>query len=126
MELNREMKRNVVLLAAALVASIFATAAGAVGPVFKSSDSSQFEHWYGRAGGLVGSDRVAHLRGNTESTAEVAITYDKDVAARTNMPSDRTEGASVGITYDKDVAQRTNMGRAQEPEALVQAAATKK
>jgi hypothetical protein len=81
--------------------------------------------WYGRAGGLVGSDRVANLRGNIKS-AEVAITYDKDVAARTNMPSDRTEGAPVAITYDKDVAKRTNMGRAQEPEAPIQSAATKK
>lgn len=126
MKLKREVKGKVVLMAAALAGSIFATAAGAAGPVLKSSDSSQFAHWYGRAGGLVGSERVVYLRGHGGSTAEVAITYDKDIAARTNMPSDRPEGASVEITYDKDIAKRTNMGRAQEPEAPVQAAATKK
>jgi hypothetical protein len=125
MELNREVKGKVVLLAAALAGSIFASAAGAVGPVLKSGDISQVGQWYGRAGGLVGSDRVANLRGNTTS-AEVAITYDKDVAARTNMPSDRTEGAPIAITYDKDVAKRTNMGRTQEPETPIQSAATKK
>ena len=76
-----------------------------------------------RAGGLVGADRVAHLEGNA-AAAQVGVTYDKDVAARTNMSSDRPGATSVGISYDQDVAQRTNMPRGQESEPI-QSAKTK-
>ena len=46
------------------------------------------------------------------------MTYDKDVAARTNMSTNRSNAASVGISYDKDVAARTNMPRGSEPEPI--------
>jgi hypothetical protein len=110
MKLSYEVKRKAALLAAALAGSILATAAVAAGSTLKSGDMSQVGQWYGRAGGLVGSDRVANLGGNA-SAPKVTVAYDKDVAARTNMPSDRTEGAGIAITYDKDVAKRTNMSQ---------------
>ena len=46
-----------------------------------------------------------------EDLSQVKIGFDKDVAARTNMP--RGEGATgtLGVSFDQDVANRTNMGR---------------
>ena len=126
MKLTTGVKGKLLLLAGALAGAVFANVALAVGPMLKSADMSQAGLWYGRAGGLVGSDRVAHLQGNTAGSGDVAVTYDKDVAARTNMSSNRDNGAPVAITYDKDVAERTNMPRGQETQAPIQSAATKK
>jgi hypothetical protein len=117
----RGMKSKSVLLAVALAGGLTAHAAIAAGPILKSGDLSHVGLWYGRAGGLVGTDRVAHLQ--RVDSPEVAVTYDKDVAARTNMASDRDSRAPVAISYDKDVAERTNMPRA-EPQPI-QSAATK-
>jgi opacity protein-like surface antigen len=125
MKLISGMKSKWALVAVALAGSIIAQAATAAGPILKSGDVSQAALWYGRAGGLVGPDRIAHLQGNTADAAEVAVTYDKDVAARTNMATDRESGASVAISYDKDVAERTNMPRGQETQPI-QAAQTNK
>ena len=125
MKLISGMKSKWVLFAVALAGGIIADAAIAAGPILKSGDVSQVGLWYGRAGGLVGPDRIAHLQGNTASAAEVGVTHDKDVAARTNMASDRESGASVAISYDKDVAERTNLPRGQEQQPI-QSAETKK
>ena len=125
MKLMSGVKSSSMLLAVALAGSLVANAAVAAGPVLKSGDVSHVGLWYGRAGGLVGPDRVAHLQGHSGSSPEVAVTYDKDVAARTNMRSDRESGASVAISYDKDVAERTNMPRGQEPQPI-QSAQTNK
>jgi len=125
MKLMSGVKSSSMLLAVALAGSLVATAAVAGGPVLKAGDVSHVGLWYGRGGGLVGSDRVAHLQGHSGSSSEVAVTYDKDVAARTNMRSDRESGASVAISYDKDVAERTNMPRGQEPQPI-QSAQTNK
>jgi hypothetical protein len=121
MKLISGVKRASALLAV-LVAAGMANTAIAAGPILKSGDVSQAGLWYGRGGGLVGSDRVAHLQHNID-VAHVGVSYDKDVAARTNMSSDRAGGTSVGIAYDKDVAQRTNMPRGQEPEPIQSAKA---
>jgi hypothetical protein len=110
------VKRASALLAVVVAAGVGNTAIAA-GPTLKSGDIAQAGLWYGRAGGLVGADRVAHLEGSIAS-AQVAVSYDKDVAARTNMSSDRAGGTSVGISYDADVAQRTNMPRGQEAEPI--------
>lgn len=73
-------------------------------------------HSYGRAGGLVGADRITTLgRSNSQ---QVGIAYDKDVAARTNMPRSDTGAGTVGIGYDKDVVERTNMQRAAKDAAV--------
>jgi hypothetical protein len=121
MKLISGVKSKWVVIALALAGGLVADAAIAAGPTLKSGNISQVGMWYGRAGGLVGPDRVAHLEGNATNT-EVAVTYDKEVAARTNMASDRDSNAPVTISYDKDVAERTNMPRGVEPQPIQSAA----
>ena len=51
-----------------------------------------------------------------EDLGQVKVGYDKDVAARTNMPSrEGTNPGQLTVTYDQAVADRTNMGRTAEP-----------
>jgi hypothetical protein len=80
----------------------------AIADEVKATDTQTIENSYGRAGGLAGSDRVVGL---TTGQRSIGVTYDRDVAARTNMSTDRASGTSVGITYDKEIAARTNMQR---------------
>jgi hypothetical protein len=75
----------------------------------RSGDSISMDKWYGRAGGLVGSDRVMAIR--KSSADRVGIAYDADVAKRTNMQREGATNGNVAITHDKDVAERTNMQR---------------
>ena len=75
----------------------------------RAGDPISMDKWYGRAGGLVGSDRVMAI--GKSSANRVGITYDVDVAKRTNMPREGAGKNEIGITYDKDVASRTNMQR---------------
>ena len=94
-----------------LAASALALAAGFAQGALAQQDvlsNGSFEHWYGRAGGLTGSERVAGLTGGNRA---VGITYDRDVAAYTNMATDRATGQRVGIVYDQDISARTNMQR---------------
>lgn len=125
MKLMNAVKSSSVLLAMALAGSLLTGAAIAAGPILKSGDVSQAGMWYGRAGGLVGPDRVAHIQGHGGNSSEVAVTYDKDVAARTNMSSNRESGTSVAISYDKDVAERTNMPRGEQPQSIQSAQTSK-
>ena len=101
-------------LGATLVALSIGSALGA-GEVLRTGDVTTMGQWYGRAGGLVGSDRVEGITKATAGGERVGITYDKDVAARTNMPRQDAENGNVTITYDKDVAERTNMPRGEQP-----------
>ncbi len=94
-----------------------APAAFADSTTLTSGNLSTVDHWYGRAGGLVGVDRLAALP-SAATNPGITITYDRDVAARTNMPLDRSSGAGVTVTYDRDVAARTNMGRSHEAEPV--------
>jgi hypothetical protein len=88
--------------------------------ILRSSNPSHFEHWYGRAGGSVGSERIGEVHAAKLPPASVSVTYDKDVAERTNMARDGVDSPKIGVTYDKDVAERTNMSRGkQEPAASV-------
>ena len=107
------------LLASALVAAaaLAAPAAFADSTTLSSGDLSTVDHWYGRAGGLIGIDRVAALP-SAGSNPGITISYDRDVAARTNMPLDRSSGAGVTVTYDREVAARTNMTRSQDSEPV--------
>jgi hypothetical protein len=74
----------------------------------KATNPQALEKFYGRAGGLAGSDRVTGL---TVGNQPVGITYDHAIAERTNMSTDRAGGTSVGVTYDEQIAERTNMQR---------------
>jgi hypothetical protein len=99
-----------------LMSVIAASAALSINAAFaqstlKAGDVSQMGHWYGRAGGLVGSDRVGGLTSHTPGNQGVGISYDAAVQGRTNMPMDRASGSEVTVTYDQAVAERTNMPR---------------
>ena len=98
------------LLSAIAFAATFAGSAYAA-DVVTTGDVNSVGQWYGRAGGLTGSDRVHGLR---PGDAKVGVTFDQDVAARTNMARDRSTG-QVGVTWDRDVAARTNMQRESTP-----------
>jgi hypothetical protein len=95
-----------------LAISALALAAGlsnlALADDVKATRPQTIDKSYGRAGGLAGSDRVAGL---TAGDQPVGITYDRAVAERTNMSTDRASATSVGVTYDEQVAERTNMQR---------------
>jgi len=87
-----------------------------------SGDVEQIPMWQGRAGGLTDSDRVGHLSLTKSDATKVGVSYDKDVAQRTNMPRDAATASSVGISYDAAVAERTNMPRAEKQSQGIQAA----
>ncbi|HTS53815.1 MAG TPA: hypothetical protein VMH26_11115 [Burkholderiales bacterium] len=99
-----------------LISAIAAAAAFAVNAhaadVVTSGDVSGIDKWYGRAGGLTDADRVNGLKAGA---TKLGISYDADVAARTNMPRAQATHNEVGITYDADVAARTNMQRGNAP-----------
>jgi len=46
-----------------------------------------------------------------EDLGKVTITFDKDVAARTNMQRPDGDSSELNVSFDQDVANRTNMGR---------------
>ncbi len=106
------------LISAIATAAAFAANAHAA-DVVTSGDLSTVDKWYGRAGGLTDADRVGGLK--TGST-KVGISYDADVAARTNMARGQATHTEVGVTYDADVAARTNMPRAGDSTGQAQAA----
>lgn len=101
--------------AAFCVLSIGTAFAG--GDALRTGDVDQMSHWYGNAGGLQGSDRVTFLGKTATGNEKVGITYDKDVAQRTNMQREAASSKEIGITYDKDVAERTNLPRSDKPQA---------
>jgi hypothetical protein len=69
---------------------------------------ADMDKWFGRSGGLVGSDRVAGLRSGGRKPVDV--TYDQSVEARTNMPVHPAGGQQhVLTTWDEGVARRTHM-----------------
>ena len=81
----------------------------AAGDTLRAGDPLTQGQWYGRAGGLVGSDRVMAI--GKSSADKVGISYDQDVAKRTNMPREAAGKSEISITHDKDVIERTNMQR---------------
>lgn len=117
MKLNRVWSTQVALAAAVAALSIGSTFADG-GKVLTTGDSATMDHWYGRAGGLVGSDRIEAINKTTSSGGGIGITYDKDVAGRTNMPRQDAQNGGVGISYDKDVAERTNMPRGEKDQPM--------
>ena len=120
MNIKLQLKTKVTLFALAAGATMFAgSAIGDESQALNSGEVQLMSKWYGRAGGLAGSDAVSAARANG---AKVSITYDKDVAERTNMTREPADGKNIGITYDKDVADRTNMSRSQTAPESVKAA----
>jgi hypothetical protein len=83
----------------------------AVDDMLTVADPETMGKWYGRAGGLVGSDLVMAPATPIKPRARVRITFDKEVAERTNMQREEAAAGGVAITYDKAVAERTNMPR---------------
>jgi hypothetical protein len=81
----------------------------------KATNPQTIAKSYGRAGGLAGSDRVMGL---TVGTQPVGVTYDRGIAERTNMSTDRAAETSLGVTYDEQIAERTNMQRG-SPKSVV-------
>ena len=116
MKLNRVRSIRGALAAAAMTLSMGSAFADA-GKV-TTGNSATMDHWYGRAGGLVGAERIEAINKATLPGGGIGITYDKDVAARTNMPRQDAQNGGVGITYDKDVAERTNMSRGETPQPI--------
>jgi hypothetical protein len=81
---------------------VFATAmlaASAIAPAayVHTGDSGMMAKWYGRAGGLVGSDVVRELSATQQAGKSVQVNFSPDWAAWTNMP--RGE-ANVGPVTD--------------------------
>jgi hypothetical protein len=116
MKLNSSLKSQAALAAAIGVLSIGSAMAG--GDALSSGDVDSMGQWYGRAGGLVGSDRVMAIGKASGDGNRVIIAHDQDVAQRTNMHRDAADNRSVGIAYDKDVAARTNMPRGEQSEPI--------
>jgi hypothetical protein len=115
------MKPNRIVALGIAMASLSIGSALAGGDTLKTGDSYNLDKWYGRAGGLVGSDRVEAI--SKATGARVGVLYDKDVAKRTNMPREDAGKSDIGITYDKDVASRTNMQRDLPPTQNAETAA---
>jgi hypothetical protein len=109
MEKIMNTKLLISIMAAAAAFAVNVQAADGV----TSGDLNTIDKWYGRAGGLTDGDRA--VTGLSTSGAKVGISYDADVAARTNMQRGQAAtNSQVGVTYDADVAARTNMPRGQD------------
>jgi hypothetical protein len=129
-ELRERMKSihvstSAAALALAVMLSLTSKAVHPEGPVLKSSNPNQFDHWYGRAGGTTGTNRIDTLNEATFPPPNVSLSYDKDIAERTNMQREGVDNTEIGIAYDKGIAARTNMGRSQ-PEATSEVAKSQK
>jgi hypothetical protein len=105
---------------AAVTCALSIGSAFAGGDTLRTGDVDQMSHWYGNAGGLQGSDRVTFLGKNATGNEKVGISYDKDVAQRTNMQRESASSKEIGIYYDKDVAERTNLPRGDKPQATAE------
>jgi hypothetical protein len=103
------MKCNAIVVLGIAVGMLGIGNAFAGGETLRTGDAQRMDKWYGRAGGLVGADRIEAIGKATYD--RVGISYDQDVAKRTNMSREGAGKNEVGITYDKDVAKRTNMPR---------------
>ena len=105
-----KLKRaSIIYMAVGMAIAAMGSGAAMSDDSLRSGDPISMEKWYGRAGGLVGSDRVMAI--GKSSADRVGISYDADVAKRTNMQREGVKKGDIAITHDKDVAERTNMQR---------------
>jgi hypothetical protein len=100
--MNTKLVVSAIAMAAAFAVNVHAA------DLVTSGDLGTIDKWYGRAGGLTDADRVGGLKAGS---TKIGVSYDADVAARTNMPRAQANHNEVGVTYDADVAARTNMQR---------------
>jgi hypothetical protein len=107
MSLRSKLSVSVLATAVAFSVGISFAAANDV----KSGDINTIGKSFGRAGGLVGSDRINGLSTHNSADSPLGVSWDAEIAARTNMPADRAAGTGVGVTYDPAIAERTNMPR---------------
>lgn len=121
MKLHSSLKTQAAVAATIGLLSIGSAVAG--GDTLSTGNVDSMGQWYGRAGGLAGSDRVMAIGKASAGGNQISITYDKDVAQRTNMHRDSADSGNVGIAYDKDVAARTNMPRGEKSEPIKAAGA---
>ena len=103
------------------IALVIASPIAMSADMVRGGDPSQMELWQGRAGGLLHSDRVTRLRAPVAG-AEVEVTYDKEVAQRTNLPRDEGAVQKLAVSYDKEVAERTNLPRSEKDTLTAKAA----
>jgi opacity protein-like surface antigen len=113
MKLNSRGKARIALAAA--VAALSTGGVMADSDVVTATNPESIGQGYGRAGGLVGSDRVMAIGKTGAGSKAIGVAYDKDVAERTNMKREDAPDSVLGVTYDKDVVERTNMQRAAKP-----------
>ena len=115
MKLNSRLPLRLAAVAAA--AALVAGTAMAASEIVMINDPGSMSQWYGRAGGLAGSDAVMAF-GKAAPGQRLRIDYDREVAQRTNMGPREGDSAGVGVAYDKDVVERTNMRRGQPSEPI--------
>jgi hypothetical protein len=92
--------------------SVFVTTGVAAAPNLGSVGAGRIAdmpHWYGRAGGLVGAQRIAGLRSGDHPP--VLSAADAAVEKRTNMAGaqDSPSKQPVVSTWDEGTARRTHM-----------------
>ena len=80
-------------LAACVLAISGAVNIAAADDTLHTGDSSTMGKWYGRAGGLVGADRIEFVANSPGHGSQIGVAYDADVAQRTNMPARDTSSA---------------------------------
>jgi opacity protein-like surface antigen len=111
--MNIKLFLSTIAAASAFAGTVYAA------DVVTGGDLTSADKWYGRAGGLTGSDRVTYLRPGQD---KVGVGFDQEVAERTNMH--REPGTSqVGISRDAEVAARTNMPIDRNPQPAATAGA---
>src|SRR5262245_13001717 len=100
-------------IAAGIAVAMLSIGSAMADETLRTGNPQTMDKWHGRAGGLVGADRIEAISKVTGD--RVGVSYDQDVAKRTNMPREGAGKNEIGITYDKDVANRTNMPRGVSP-----------
>jgi hypothetical protein len=94
------------------VLGIFVTTGVAAAPHLGSVGAGRIAdmpHWYGRAGDLVGAQRIAGLRSGDHPP--VLSAADAEVEKRTNMAGARGSPSKQPVltTWDEGIARRTHM-----------------
>ena len=92
-------------------------AASAIAPAayVHTGNSGMIAKWYGRAGGLVGSDVVREVNAPQQAEKSVQVSFSPDWAAWTNMP--RSEGNVGPVTDSFGAVANHSSATAEAPEA---------
>jgi hypothetical protein len=93
MSARNTIGRRLAVVAAMTAAGLYWTAAGAA--VVHGGNTDEMAHWYGRAGGLTGSDAVSRPVARADDGPSVGVSYSADLAKWTNMPRDQAKEGPV-------------------------------